>query len=204
VVSHLGHRPGRARPGLRRCGPHPPRAIPWICTRLSWSFSLAQDRVWSPFRPRGDQPRRRPRPLDRRFAMDQTTSRSYDTARLYYRLPGRAHRGAHGLGGEDTRGQVQCPRSGPDRVWGTYDTFHSDHPQGDGGFLLTPSRPESARRFHWHRPSGHKHPGRTAPKALCRESFKYSLETAIQGRQNRFSSSIGGYAWFSGISRRFG
>jgi hypothetical protein len=126
------------------------------------------------------------------------TSRSYDTARLYYRLPGARIEVLMVSVVKILADKFNVPDLG-DRVWGTYDTFTQIIPKGTVDFYLL--------RHDQNRPGGFTGIGRLGTNTLGGRAegplpgkFKYSLETAIQDGKTGLVQHRG-YAWFSGISR---
>jgi hypothetical protein len=128
------------------------------------------------------------------------TSRSYDTVRLYYRLPNARLEVLMVSVVKILADRFNVPDLG-DRVWGTYDTFTKIIPKGTVDFYLL--------RHDQNRPGGFTGVGRLGTNTLGGRaegplpgSLKYSLETAIQnGKTGQVLHR--GYAWVSGISRRF-
>ena len=126
------------------------------------------------------------------------TSRSYDTARLYYRLPGARIEVLMVSVVKIKADKFNVPDLG-DRVWGTYDTFTRIIPKGTVDLYLL--------RHDQNRIGGFTGVGRLGIDTLggraegpLPASLKYSVETAIQnGKTGPLQHR--GYAWFSGISR---
>lgn len=127
------------------------------------------------------------------------TARTYDTARLYYRLPA-ARLEVLLLSPVQIRpDEFNRPELG-DRVWGTYNSFFNILPKGTvEAYLL---------RHDKNRPGGFAGPGRLGINTLggraagpLPRGFKYSIETAVQnGTFGKIPHRA--YAWFSGVSRR--
>jgi hypothetical protein len=127
------------------------------------------------------------------------TSRSYDTARLYYRLPSARIEVLMVSEVKILADKFNVPNLG-DRVWGTYDTLTKMIPKGTVDFYLL--------RHDQNRPGGFTGVGRLGTNTLGSRAegplvgpWKYNLEAAIQDGK---TGQVGhrGYAWFSGISRR--
>ena len=126
------------------------------------------------------------------------TSRSYDTARLYYRLPSARLEVLMVSVVKIKADRFNVPDLG-DRVWGTYDTFTKMIPKGTVDLYLL--------RHDQNRIGGFTGVGRLGIHTLGGRAegplpgmLKYSLEAAIQnGKTGQVPHR--GYAWFSGISR---
>jgi hypothetical protein len=126
------------------------------------------------------------------------TSRSYDTARLYYRLPSARLEVLMVSVVKIKADRFNVPDLG-DRVWGTYDTFTKIIPKGTVDLYLL--------RHDQNRIGGFAGVGRLGTNTLGGRAegplpgmMKYSLEAAIQnGKTGQVPHR--GYAWFSGISR---
>ena len=126
------------------------------------------------------------------------TSRSYDTARLYYRLPGARIEVLMVSVVKILADKFNVPDLG-DRVWGTYDTFTKIIPKGTVDFYLLRHDQNRVGGFTGIGSLGTNTLGGRAEGPLP-ASFKYSLEAAIQdGHTGPVQHR--GYAWFSGISR---
>jgi hypothetical protein len=126
------------------------------------------------------------------------TSRSYDTARLYYRLPSARLEVLMVSVVKILADKFNVPNLG-DRVWGAYDTFTKIIPKGTVDLYLL--------RHDQNRPGGFTGIGRLGTNTLGGRAegplpgmLKYSLETAIQSGKTGLVAHRG-YAWFSGISR---
>jgi len=126
------------------------------------------------------------------------TSRSYDTARLYYRLPSARLEVLMVSVVKIRADKFNVPDLG-DRVWGTYDTFTRIIPKGTVDFYVL--------RHDQNRPGGFTGVGRLGIDTLGGRAegplpgkLKYSMETAIQNGKTGLIQHRG-YAWFSGISR---
>jgi hypothetical protein len=126
------------------------------------------------------------------------TSRSYDTARLYYRLPGVRLEVLMVSVVKIKADRFNVPDLG-DRVWGTYDTFTKIIPKGTVDLYLL--------RRDQNRPGGFTGLGRLGINTLGGRAegplpgkLKYSLETAVQNGKTGLVAHRG-FAWFSGISR---
>ena len=126
------------------------------------------------------------------------TSRSYDTARLYYRLPSARIEVLMVSQVKILADKFNVPDLG-DRVWGTYDTFTRIIPKGTVDFYLL--------RHDQNRPGGFTGIGNLGTNTLGGRAegplpgrLKYSMETAIQDGHTGLVEHRG-YAWFSGISR---
>jgi hypothetical protein len=127
------------------------------------------------------------------------TSRSYDTARLYYRLPGARLEVLMVSEVKILADKFNVPDLG-DRVWGTYDTFTRIVPKGTVDFYLL--------RHDQNRPGGFTGAGHLGINTLggraegpLTASWKYNFEAALQNGETG-PLQHRGYAWFSGISRR--
>jgi hypothetical protein len=127
------------------------------------------------------------------------TSRSYDTARLYYRWPSVRIEVLMVSVVKILADKFNVPDLG-DRVWGTYDTFTKIIPKGTVDFYVL--------RHDQNRPGGFTGVGRLGTNTLggraegpLPASFKYSLEAVIQDGKTGLVEHRG-YAWFSGVSRR--
>lgn len=127
------------------------------------------------------------------------TSRSYDTARLYYRLPGARLEALMVSVVKIKADRFNVPDLG-DRVWGTYNTFTKIIPKGTVNLYLL--------RHDQNRPGGFTGVGRLGTNTLggraegpLPASLKYSLETAIQDGKTGLVEHRG-FAWVSGVSRR--
>jgi hypothetical protein len=126
------------------------------------------------------------------------TSRSYDTARLYYRLPSARIEVLMVSVVKILADKFNVPDLG-DRVWGTYDTFSKIIPKGTVDFYLL--------RHDQNRPGGFTGIGRLGTNTLGGRAegplpgkFKYSLEAVAQdGHTGPVQHRA--YAWLSGISR---
>ena len=126
------------------------------------------------------------------------TSRSYDTARLYYRLPSARFEVLMVSVVKIKADRFNVPDLG-DRAWGTYDTFTRIIPKGTVDLYLL--------RHDQNRIGGFTGLGRLGINTLggraegpLPASLKYSFEAAVQdGKTGPLQHR--GYAWFSGISR---
>jgi hypothetical protein len=127
------------------------------------------------------------------------TSRTFDAARLYYRLPGVRLEALMVSIVKIRPDDFNRPNLG-DRLWGTYDSFSNLIPKGTVDVYLL--------RHDQNRPGGFTGTGRLGINTIGGRavgplpgSFKYSIEGAAQ---NGKTGLVGhhGYAWFSGISRR--
>ena len=126
------------------------------------------------------------------------TSRSYDTARLYYRLPSARLEVLMVSVVKIRADKFNVPDLG-DRVWGSYDTFTRIIPKGTVDVYVL--------RHDQNRPGGFTGVGRLGINTLGGRAegplpgrLKYSMETAIQDGKTGLVQHRG-YAWFSGISR---
>ena len=127
------------------------------------------------------------------------TSRSYDTARLYYRLPGARLELLLVSMVKIRPDEFNRPNLG-DRVWGTYNTFSKWIPKGAVEVYLL--------RHDQNRPGGYTGVGRVGINTVGARAtgplpgaLQYSLETAAQnGKAGRVAHR--GYAWFSSLARR--
>jgi hypothetical protein len=127
------------------------------------------------------------------------TSRTYDTARAYYRLPNMRLEALMVSIVKIRPDGFNVPNPG-DRVWGTYDSFSKVIPNGTVDFYLL--------RHDQNRPGGFSGPGRLSVNTVGGRaagplpwSVKYSVEAAAQNGKTGLVPHRG-YAWFSGISRR--
>jgi len=127
------------------------------------------------------------------------TSRSYDTARLYYRLPDARIEVLMVSQVKILADKFNVPDLG-DRVWGTYDTFTKIIPKGTVDFYLLRHDQNRAGGFTGIGTVGINTLGGRAEGPLP-GSLKYSLEAAIQDGKTGLVEHHA-YAWFSGISRR--
>ena len=126
------------------------------------------------------------------------TSRSYDTARLYYRWPSVRIEVLMVSVVKILADKFNVPDLG-DRVWGTYDTFTKIIPKGTVDFYLL--------RHDQNRVGGFTGVGRLGTNTLGGRAegplpgrLKYSLEAVAQdGHTGPVQHRA--YAWFSGISR---
>ncbi len=127
------------------------------------------------------------------------TSRTYDTARLYYRLPN-ARLELLSLSIVRVRpDDFNRPNLG-DRLWGTYDTFSNVIPNGTLEVYLL--------RHAQNRPGGFTGQGSLGINSLGARvvgplpySFKYGIETVAQnGKTGPLVHR--GFAWYSSLSRR--
>jgi hypothetical protein len=127
------------------------------------------------------------------------TARTYDTTRLYYRLPGVRLEVLMVSPVKIRPDAFNRPELG-DRVWGTYNTFSRLIPNGtvEAYFL----------RHDQNRPGGFAGTGRLGINTVGGRAvgplpggLRYSIETAAQNGQTGLLPHRG-YAWFSGVSRR--
>jgi hypothetical protein len=126
------------------------------------------------------------------------TSRSYDTARLYYRLPDARIEVLMVSQVKILADKFNVPDLG-DRVWGTYDTFTKLISKGTVDFYLLRHDQNRVGGFTGIGTLGTNTLGGRAEGPLP-ASLKYSLEAALQdGHTGPVEHR--GYAWFSGISR---
>ena len=127
------------------------------------------------------------------------TSRTFDTVRLYYRLP---HARIELLLTSIVKirpDDFNRPNLG-DRVWGTYNSFSSFIPKGTVDLYLL--------RHDQNRPGGFTGRGRVGINTLgaratgpLPDALKYSLEAAAQNGHTGLLRHRG-YAWYSSLSRR--
>jgi len=127
------------------------------------------------------------------------TSRTYDGAQLYYRLP---HARFDVLMVSIVKvlpDEFNRPELG-DRLWGTYDSFSGLIPKGVAEFYVL--------RREQNRPGGFTGVGTLGITTFggratgpLPDGFQYSLETAGQTGHVGLQSQRG-YAWFSNVSRR--
>jgi hypothetical protein len=127
------------------------------------------------------------------------TSRSYDTARLYYRWPEARIEVLMVSEVKILADKFNVPDLG-DRVWGTYDSFIKIIPKSTVDFYLL--------RHDQNRPGGFTGVGHLGINTLGSRaegplpgSLRYNLEAAVQNGETG-PVQHRGYAWFSGISRR--
>jgi len=127
------------------------------------------------------------------------TARTYDTARVYYRLPTARMEVLMLSAVKVLPDAFNRPELG-NRLWGTYDTFSKLIPKGTVEVYLL--------RHDQNRPGGFIGPGRLGINTLggratgpLAGSLKYSIETAVQNGKTGLIAHRG-YAWFSGVSRR--
>jgi Alginate export len=126
------------------------------------------------------------------------TSRTYDTARFYYRLPNARLELLLTSFVKPRIDEFNRPGLG-DRLWGTYNSFSDWVPKGVVEIY--------AFRRHQNRPGGFSGTGRLKINTLgvrvaapLAGALRYSIETAVQ------SGKVGdkpqrGFAWFSNLSR---
>ena len=126
------------------------------------------------------------------------TARTYDTARLYYRLPNARIEVLMVSAVKVRPDEFNRPELG-DRVWGTYDSFSNVMPKGTVEVYLL--------RHDQNRPGGFIGAGRLGINTLGGRaagplpwSLKYSLEAVLQNGKTGLVAHRG-YAWFSGLSR---
>ena len=127
------------------------------------------------------------------------TSRSYDTARLYYRLPDARIEVLMVSVVKVLADKFNVPDLG-DRVWGTYDTFTKIIPKGTVDFYVLRHSQNRVGGFTGVGTVGINTLGSRAEGPLP-GSLKYSLEAALQDGKTGLVQHRA-YAWFSGISRR--
>jgi alginate export protein len=127
------------------------------------------------------------------------TARTYDTARLYYRLPG-ARIEVLLLSAVRVRPDAFNRPDFGDRLWGTYDSFSKLIPHGTVEVYLLRHDRNPLGGFTGQGPLGINTVGGRAAGPLP-WSLKYSMEAAAQNGKTR-SLAHRGYAWFSGLSRR--
>jgi len=126
------------------------------------------------------------------------TARTYDTGRLYYRLPTARLEVLLVSAVKVLPDAFNRPELG-DWVWGTYDSFSSWIPHGTVELYLI--------RHDQNRPGGFVGPGRLGINTLGGRAvgplpgaLRYSIETAIQDGKTGLIAHRA-YAWFSGVSR---
>jgi hypothetical protein len=127
------------------------------------------------------------------------TARTYDTTRLYYRLPSARLEVLLVSPAKVRRDEFNRPNLG-DRLWGTYNGFPNLIPRGMlEAYLL---------RHDQNRPGGFTGQGRLGINTLGGRAvgalpagLHYSIEGAVQNGKTGLIPHRG-YAWFSGISRQ--
>ncbi len=126
------------------------------------------------------------------------TSRTFDTLRLYYRLPKIRLEALMVSVVKIRPDEFNRPNLG-DRVWGTYSSFSNIVPQGVVDVYLL--------RHEQNRPGGFSGVGRLGTNTVgaraagsFSRSWKYGVEAAVQnGKTGPVAHR--GYAWFSSLSR---
>jgi hypothetical protein len=126
------------------------------------------------------------------------TSRTYDAARLYYRLPGMRFEFLMVSIVKLRPGEYNRPEPG-DRLWGMYNTFNNVIPKGVvEAYILRRSQ---------NRPGGFTGAGTLGVNTFGARAtgplprgFKYSAEGAVQSG-HAGTASHRAFAWFSAVSR---